>query len=98
VHQHEEEQFSPVIFIYSCPGNSKVKERMLYSTVKAAAIESASSLGLTVDKKIEITDPEDLSESDLLQELHPEKREIVTKTAFNRPSKPGRGRPRMTRN
>jgi len=96
-HDYEGEQSSPVVFIYSCPSNSKVRERMLYSTVKSAAIEAAASHGVTVDKKIEVTDAEDLNESDILQELHPEKREISTKSAFNRPSKPGRGRPRMTR-
>ena len=82
---------------------------MLYSTVKAAAIDAATQLGVNVTKKvcflfcfysysllwsnyflqIEITDPEDLVESELLNELHPESRTLNTKTAFDRPSRPG---------
>jgi len=97
VHQHDGQEVAPVIFIYSCTDGAKVKARMLYSTVKSAAIEAATTYGITVEKKLEISDPEDLSESDLLADLHPAAREISVKQAFNRPARPGRGRPRVTK-
>merc|ERR1712137_134323 len=97
VHQHEGSEQAPVIFIYSCTDGAKVKARMLYSTVKAAAIEAANGLGVSVEKKMEISEADDLSNSELLTELHPPAREITTKAAFSRPSRPGRGRARVTK-
>ena len=86
-HEHEGETVKPIIFVYYCPNDAKVKSKMLYSTVKAAAIDAATQLGVNVAKKIEITEPEDLVESELLNELHPESRTVNTKTAFDRPSR-----------
>jgi len=97
VHDHEGAQVAPVIFIYSCTSGSQVKARMLYSTVKSAAIDAASSLGVSVEKKLEISEADDLNESELLEDLHPPNREISTKSAFSRPSRPGRGRARVTK-
>ena len=45
---------SHLVFIYSCPGyKSSVKERMLYSSCKAAAIEIAeTNLQMEIVKKV----------------------------------------------
>jgi len=96
-HEHEEKTVKPIIFIYSCPNEAPVKAKMLYSTVKAAAIDAATQLGVTLDKKIEITGGDELVESELLNELHPEARTINVKTAFNRPPRPGGARAPRTR-
>mmetsp|Transcript_7847 Transcript_7847/g.9733 ORF Transcript_7847/g.9733 Transcript_7847/m.9733 type:complete len:337 (-) Transcript_7847:36-1046(-) len=96
-HEHQGETVRPIVFIYSCPQSAKVKAKMLHSTVKSAAIEAAGGQGVKVEKKIEVSEQSDLNESDLLLELHPPTREVEVKGNFNRPSRPGRGRPRMTR-
>ena len=70
---------------------------MLHSTVKSAAIEAASAQGVTVEKKIEVTESGELNENDLLAEIHPPTREVNVKSTFDRPSRPGRGRARVTR-
>jgi len=96
-HQHEGSNVSPIVFIYSCPNGAKIKAKMLHSTVKSAAIDAAGSQGIKVEKKIEVSEPSELNEADLLLELHPPTREVSTKSSFTRPSRPGRGRPRVTR-
>lgn len=40
------------VFVYSCPMSSKVKERMLYSSSKAAVIAHAAEIGLDVEKNV----------------------------------------------
>ena len=51
-HQHEGQTVRPNIFIYSCPNASKVKAKMLHSTVKSAAIDAAQGQGVPVEKKV----------------------------------------------
>ncbi|KAI9830370.1 MAG: Twinfilin-1, partial [Thelocarpon superellum] len=51
-HEFDGKEESPVVFIYTCPESSKVKERMLYASSRAGIISTASSeAGLTVVKK-----------------------------------------------
>jgi len=96
-HEHEGSTVRPIVFVYSCPNGAKIKARMLHSTVKSAAIDTAAREGVNVEKKIEVTEQSDLNEADLLLELHPPKREVEVKGAFDRPSRAGRGRPRLTK-
>ena len=43
----------PIIFIYTCPAASKVKERMIYASFKGMVLETASvEAGLEVAKKV----------------------------------------------
>ncbi|KAG2228262.1 hypothetical protein INT45_011054 [Circinella minor] len=63
-----------VLFIYTCPSSSKIRERMLYSSSKANVITNASSeLNLEVTKKLETSDPSDLTEDYLLEEVRHKK-------------------------
>lgn len=41
-----------VIFIYTCPSNSSIKERMLYASTRRVAIEVGESEGIKVSKKV----------------------------------------------
>lgn len=41
-----------VIFIYTCPSNSSIKERMLYASTRRVAIDIAEAEGLNVTKKV----------------------------------------------
>ena len=44
---------SPIVFIYTCPSGSKIKERMAYASSRAFAIGIASQeAGIEVAKKV----------------------------------------------
>lgn len=79
------------VFIYSMPGyNCSVKERMMYSSSKAPFLETIHSLGLEVTKKLEIDDAAELSEENLIDEIHPKK--MLHKTQFAKPAPPSKNR------
>lgn len=43
----------PIIFIYTCPAASKVKERMIYASFKGMVLETANvEAGLEIAKKV----------------------------------------------
>jgi twinfilin-like protein len=82
------------VFVYSCTNDSPIKLKMLYSTVKAVAIGTSEEQGLKIDKKLEISDPSEITEEALLELLHPPSED--KKQTFVRPSRPGRGNARLT--
>src|SRR5438128_1316992 len=44
-----------IVFIYTCPPSSKIRERMLYSSSKASVISTGQSeCGLTIAKKVRL--------------------------------------------
>lgn len=52
-HDFEGAQQSPLIFIYTCPPGSKIRERMIYASSKLGLIRAAESdLGLEFAKKV----------------------------------------------
>jgi len=69
---------------------------MLYSTVKAVAIGSAETQGLTIAKKMEITETNELTEDSLLEIIHPPTEN--KKQGFSKPTRPGQNRARPPRN
>jgi twinfilin-like protein len=78
-----------VVYIYTCPSASKLKERMMYSTSKKfAQMIAEQKAGVVVSKSLEATDFEDLSEQALAQEFGVD--EKAEKKAFSRPKRPGR--------
>ena len=49
----ESEDANPVVFIYTCPSESKIKERMLYASSRSNMIAVAESqAGINVAKKV----------------------------------------------
>jgi twinfilin len=79
---------SPTVFIYTCPTASKIKERMVYASSRSWAVKIAEDeAGLIVEKKLELSDPEDISESSIEEEFNPK---VEVKKAFDRPKRPGR--------
>lgn len=87
-YRYTEIESAPLLFIYTCPSGSKVKERMVYSTSRAyVASKVAEEAGLTVDKKLEASDLDDLSAAALADEF---KAKVEVKKAFARPSRPGK--------
>ncbi|KAF9977842.1 Twinfilin-2 [Actinomortierella ambigua] len=70
-HTHQGKEHDSLVFMYTCPSKSKIRERMLYSSCRAGVLEAAKSeAGLEVDKKLETTDVSDLTESFVKEELH----------------------------
>ena len=59
-----------IVFIYTCPSASKLKERMMYSTSKKfTQMIAEQKAGVVVSKNLEATEFEDLSEQALAQEF-----------------------------
>ncbi|KAF9109988.1 hypothetical protein BGX27_006902 [Mortierella sp. AM989] len=71
-HTHNGKAHDSLVFMYTCPSKSKIRERMLYSSCRAGVLQAAKDdAGLEVGKKLETTDVSDLTEDFILDELHP---------------------------
>ncbi|PUU74449.1 hypothetical protein B9Z19DRAFT_1133263 [Tuber borchii] len=87
-HVFEGQQESPIVFIYTCPPQSKIKERMIYAASRGSVVALAEAdAGLKIAKRLEASSASDVSELQLLEEFHPKKEE---KESFSRPKRPGR--------
>ncbi|MCJ1337379.1 Twinfilin-1 [Bachmanniomyces sp. S44760] len=87
-HEHEGQESSPIIFIYTCPSTSKVKERMMYaSSNKGVQAIATNEAGLEIGKRMEASSPSEISPSTIHDELHPQQE---LKQTFSRPKRPGR--------
>ncbi|KAI5849053.1 hypothetical protein BZA05DRAFT_446135 [Tricharina praecox] len=87
-HEHEGVEEAPLVFIYTCPADSKIKEKMLYASTRAAVVATVENeCGLRIQKRLEATSPDEIGEAQLIEEFHP-KAEV--KTTFQRPKRPGR--------
>ncbi|KAA8907341.1 hypothetical protein FN846DRAFT_778013 [Sphaerosporella brunnea] len=76
------------VFIYTCPPDSKIKEKMLYASCRASVVAQVEQeCGLRISRKLEATNPEEIGEAQLIEELHPKK---IEKVSFARPKRPGR--------
>jgi twinfilin-like protein len=92
-HSYESDFLESYVFIYSMPGYTcSVKERMMYSSCKAPFLDSIHLLGVEFAKKLEVDDPSELSEENLIDELHPKK--LLHKTQFAKPPPPGKRGPK----
>lgn len=61
---------------------------MLYASSSRSAVQIAEAqAGLTIEKKIEESSPEDISAASIDADLHPR---VEVKKAFERPRRPGR--------
>jgi twinfilin len=97
-HIHEGEQTKPNIFIYSMPGFScPIKERMLYSSCKNELLSYLKTqANIEISKTFEVSEPSELNQQYLLDELHPKKANEGLK--FEKPKGPtARGPKRVTR-
>ncbi|KAI9691566.1 MAG: Twinfilin-1 [Bathelium mastoideum] len=84
----ESESANPIVFIYTCPSESKIKERMLYASSRSSVIALASSeAGIEVAKRFEATNPDEITAQTLYEEFHPKQEQ---KSGFARPKRPGR--------
>ncbi|KAL3473978.1 hypothetical protein BJX99DRAFT_248562 [Aspergillus californicus] len=78
-----------VIFIYTCPSSSSIKERMLYASSRMHALQVAEEQGLKVSKKIEAGTPDEVTGERLHEEVHPPQNSGL-RQGFAKPRRPGR--------
>ncbi|KAL7792464.1 hypothetical protein V8C37DRAFT_380402 [Trichoderma ceciliae] len=90
-HTHDGTEQTPILFFYTCPataGNMAIKKRMLYPLMKRAVLAIAEQeAGITLEKKFEVEDPSEITEQEVLDDLHPKP---VISSGFSRPKRPGR--------
>jgi|SRR5579859_2338607 len=78
-----------IVFIYTCPATSSIKQRMLYASSLRAMLYVAPQLGLSVTKKLETCDVDELSLRFLWREVHGEAQTMdESKKGFARPRGP----------
>lgn len=63
------QQRERILFIYWCPDNARVQDKALYAATKRGVLEQIQSLN--VIEHIELTDPEDINEKNLLFKVKP---------------------------
>ncbi|KAK5077942.1 Twinfilin-1 [Lithohypha guttulata] len=82
-----------VIFLYTCPGSSKVKERMVYASARASVLQLAKGEGLNVTKRLEQGDTGEVTEQRLMDEAGLKSagaESANTRQGFARPKRPGK--------
>ncbi|GAB7366818.1 hypothetical protein MBLNU230_g0991t1 [Neophaeotheca triangularis] len=79
-----------VVFLYTCPTGSKVKERMVYSTGKLWTRQLAErDAGVVVAKSLEASEPSEITQETITKEF--EVQQTASKSqGFSRPKRPGR--------
>ncbi|ODH21614.1 hypothetical protein ACO22_05635 [Paracoccidioides brasiliensis] len=77
-----------VIFIYTCPSGSQIKERLLHASSRNDVVRLAGLQGVDVAHKIEASEPEEITLASLSELVNP--RKDTGPKAFARPRRPGR--------
>jgi Cofilin/tropomyosin-type actin-binding protein len=82
-------RMADIVFIYSCPASSSIKQRTLYASSKSAILSIAAELGVKIDTKIETSEVDELKLDYFSREVHGA--DIVEeKKTFARPRGPQR--------
>lgn len=80
---------SSIVFISTCPSGAKIKERMLYAASRGNVISLAQKDGgLKVAKRLEATNPDEVTAQLVEDEFKVEEKE--EKKGFAKPKRPGR--------
>jgi twinfilin len=78
-----------IVFISTCPSGAKIKARMLYAASRSNVISLAQSEGgLKVAKRIEATNPDEITEQVIAEEF--KVAAVEEKKGFAKPKRPGR--------
>lgn len=99
-HEFNNEMIGSILFLYSVPGHgSKIKQRMVYASCKESFIDTIEKkFGISIEKKVEISDARDLTDEHFINELHPEVLASAAKTSFTKPKGPAtRGARRLVK-
>ena len=80
-----------IVYVYSCPATSPVRSRMLYSSSSRGVVNRAEAeLGLTIVKRLQTSDPQDITPSYIASEIDPSSAAKPEAATFSRPKRPGR--------
>jgi len=87
-----------VVFVYTCPTGSKVKERMVYASARASVLQAAKGEGVDVTRRLEQGDAGEVTEDRLREEMGLKGDEEgaaaassgAARQGFARPKRPGR--------
>ena len=78
-----------IVFVSTCPSKAKIKDRMLYAASRSNVLLLAQNEGgLKVAKRIEATNPEEVTEAVLREEF--KTADVEEKKSFAKPKRPGR--------
>jgi twinfilin-like protein len=84
-----EDAESSIVFVSTCPSKAKIKDRMLYAASRSNVLLLAQNEGgLKVAKRIEATNPEEITEQVLKDEF--KVAQVEEKKSFAKPKRPGR--------
>lgn len=87
-YRHSDSEGS-IVFISTCPSVAKIKERMLYAASRSNVISLAQNDGgLKVAKRLEATNPDEITKQVVEDEFKVEEKE--EKKGFAKPKRPGR--------
>ncbi|KAI4279849.1 MAG: hypothetical protein L6R38_004909 [Xanthoria sp. 2 TBL-2021] len=87
-HDVDGQTTNSIIFIYTCPSGSKVKERMIYASFKKVVMDTASAeAGIEIAKKLEASSPAEITPEMIGEEFQPRQEQ---KQGFARPKRPGK--------
>lgn len=81
------------VFVYTCPGASKVKERMVYASTRSSVLHVAGEEGVDVTKRLEQGDVGEITETRLQEEVGvggAKTEAAVSSKGFARPKRPGK--------
>ncbi|KAF2766084.1 actin monomer binding protein-like protein [Teratosphaeria nubilosa] len=85
---------SEIVFIYTCPTSSRIKERMIYSTGRSwTRVVAERDAGIVISRSLEATEPSELLASDLgvgAVQAATEASSAAGGSGFARPKRPGR--------
>ncbi|KAK5956574.1 Twinfilin-1 [Knufia fluminis] len=84
-----------VVFLYTCPGGSKVKERMVYASARASVLQAAKGEGVNVTRRLEQGDNDEVGEQRLKDEVGISVGEggnaaPTSRQGFAKPKRPGK--------
>lgn len=83
------------VFLYTCPGGSKVKERMVYASTRSSVLSIAKDEGVDVSKRLEQGDAGEITADRLGEEVGvgggaKEEAAVPSSRGFARPKRPGK--------
>ncbi|KAG8783057.1 Twinfilin-1 [Serendipita sp. 397] len=94
-HLNNGEETTSVVLIYTCPPTSLIKQKMVYSAQVNMLVHTAKGWGVPIARRTEISDPQEINDEFLMQELghSPEASSTSAsagRTAFAKPRGPPR--------
>ncbi|KAI8069934.1 hypothetical protein BC940DRAFT_296514 [Gongronella butleri] len=70
-HQHQGQEKEAIVFVYTCPASSKIRDRMIHSASKRSVLSGAAlEAEIDVQKKYETSDPSEVTAEYLLEDLY----------------------------